>query len=48
MTVLSLRRPGDFVNIEADILGKYVRHYMNGAADKRDVTMDFLAKHGYV
>jgi riboflavin synthase len=46
-TTLGTRRPGDPVNMEADILGKHVRHYltMNGG---NGLSSDFLARHGYM
>ncbi|HOV60384.1 MAG TPA: riboflavin synthase [Candidatus Hydrogenedentes bacterium] len=28
-TVLGMRRPGEFVNIEADVLGKHVHHFLS-------------------
>lgn len=47
-TVLGSRRAGDFVNLEADILGKHVYHYVKGNGDGRGMTMDFLGRHGYL
>lgn len=46
-TTLGTRRPGDLVNMEADILGKHVRHYLNLDAGK-GLSADFLARHGFV
>ncbi len=46
-TTLGSRRPGDPVNMEADILGKHVRHYMN-LDGRNGVNADFLARHGFV
>ncbi len=40
-TALKLRRPGDLLNIEYDILGKYA------AASPAGLTMEFLRKHGF-
>ena len=45
-TTLGSRRPGDPVNMEADILGKHVRHYMNLDA-RNNLTPEFLARHGF-
>ena len=45
-TTLGSKRPGDLVNMEADILGKHVRHYMNPDG-KNGLTADFLARHGF-
>lgn len=54
-TTLHERRAGDVVNVECDILGKYVEKMLGGylagadrAADRGGVTMDLLARSGYV
>ncbi len=45
-TVLGERRPGDRLNLEGDILGKYVKHFVDGmrgsGLDER-----FLVEHGF-
>jgi len=43
------RRPGDAVNLEADILGKYVERYLeerNGTSSS-NITMDSLREQGF-
>ena len=40
-------RPGTPLNLEADILGKYVRHFLPGAAGPR-LDEEFLAQHGFL
>ncbi|HDP33707.1 MAG TPA: riboflavin synthase [Candidatus Hydrogenedentes bacterium] len=45
-TTLGAKRPNDPVNLEADIIGKHIRHYMNRDAGG-GVTADFLARHGF-
>jgi len=45
-TTLSSKRVGDPVNLEADMIGKHILHYMKGSA-KSSITTDFLARHGY-
>ncbi len=45
MTKLSGKRPGDRVNMEADILGKHVYHYMK--KDERGVSLEKLQRHGF-
>lgn len=45
-TILGQRRPGDVVNLEVDILAKYVESLMR--ADSRVVTAEFLEKYGFV
>jgi riboflavin synthase len=45
---LSQRRPGQVVNLEVDILGKYVERFVRGsAAGQRGVTEEFLAQQGF-
>jgi riboflavin synthase len=49
-TVLSQRKPGDTVNLENDIIGKYVEKLMKPAEEKSSksgITMDFLARNGF-
>ena len=50
LTTLTQRRPGDLVNLEVDLLGKYVERLLqlsNPEPAKSGITADFLAKHGY-
>lgn len=53
-TALQAKREGDTVNIECDILGKYVEQLLNyrGAAkaervEEAPLSLDYLAKHGF-
>jgi len=46
-TVLGSKRPGDKVNIETDLIGKYIAKLMN-KDQPGSVTLDFLAEHGYI
>ncbi|WP_258296808.1 riboflavin synthase [Paenibacillus peoriae] len=53
-TALQAKREGDTVNIECDILGKYVEQLLNyrGVAEaervqKAPLSLDYLAKHGF-
>jgi riboflavin synthase len=46
-TTLSERRPGDRVNLEADLLGKYVKHFVSGGSGK-GIDEEFLAQHGFL
>jgi riboflavin synthase len=46
-TVLSDRRTGDIVNLETDIIGKYVEKLLQPREDKQTLTIDFLAEHGF-
>jgi len=46
-TTLAAKRPGDTVNLEADVIGKHVYHFMKGTSGGQPITMDFLARHGF-
>jgi len=43
-TTLGASRPGERVNLEADIVGKYVLRHLEGGGG---VTRDFLKQHGF-
>ena len=43
-TILGQRTPGDVVNLEVDIIAKYVERLREGGSR---VTMEFLAEHGF-
>lgn len=50
VTVLSDRKEGDAVNLETDIIGKYVEKLlqpMTPTPASSGITMDFLSKHGF-
>ena len=50
VTVLGRKRPGDTVNLETDILGKYVEKLLRPreeAAPESGVTLEFLAQNGF-
>jgi riboflavin synthase len=47
-TKLQSKSPGDAVNLEADVLGKHILHYMKGAGNSAgSVTKEFLNRHGF-
>ncbi|MGB3308374.1 MAG: riboflavin synthase [Nodosilinea sp.] len=48
-TTLQNLRPGQAVNLEGDVLGKYVERFVEGkeAAAGDSVSLEFLAEHGY-
>jgi riboflavin synthase len=51
LTTLGAKGPGDTVNLETDILGKYVAKFMNREENKNDKDarfMDSLVKGGYI
>lgn len=49
-TILSQKSRGDTVNLENDMIGKYVEKLMKSAEpeDKSGIGMDFLAKNGFI
>ncbi|WP_026694245.1 riboflavin synthase [Peribacillus kribbensis] len=46
-TVLGKKQPGDVVNIENDMLGKYIVHQLERKAPKREISLEFLAENGF-
>jgi riboflavin synthase len=40
--------PGSIVNLEGDILGKYVEKFMRSGTPPTAISPDFLAEHGYL
>ena len=48
-TILGTKKTGDIVNLENDIIGKYVEQLMKPAeaAPQSGITMEFLAKNGF-
>ncbi len=47
-TALADRRPGDRVNLEADVLAKYVERLLKGRPQGDGVTWDLLARAGFL
>jgi len=46
-TTFKYLKNGDFVNIETDILGRYVEKFLS-AKNNNIITMDFLSENGFV
>lgn len=50
-TTLLTKKPGDTVNLETDMVGKYVEKLLHFQAEEENkdskITMEFLAKHGF-
>jgi riboflavin synthase len=44
-TTLGFKKAGDRVNVETDILGKYVERFVH---PDRGIDEDFLSKHGFL
>ena len=50
VTLLGQRRTGDRVNLESDLVGKYVERLLRPAPDEKGqsrLTMEFLTQHGF-
>lgn len=50
ITVLGERKEGDMVNLETDIIGKYVEKLITSVKEqpsKSNITRDFLSKYGF-
>ena len=48
LTTLGFKGPGDTVNLEADILGKYVARFLNKEPAKDESFMNTLRQEGYI
>jgi len=50
MTTLGFKKPGDSVNLESDIIGRYVEKLLkrSGGQGKAALTPEFLAEHGFI
>jgi len=46
-TTLAGKRPGDAVNLEADIIAKHIYHYVNATASSGGLTKELLARQGF-
>jgi len=46
-TTLGIRKKGDILNVEVDILGKYVKNMLSSTSEKDILTIDGLKEWGY-
>lgn len=46
VTTLLSKRVGEVVNLENDVIGKYVKKLM-GKSEKKGITLEFLAENGF-
>jgi len=46
-TVIGLKKSGDVVNIECDVIGKYVEKFVS-MPQKKGITMDMLKENGFI
>jgi riboflavin synthase len=47
-TTLASKKEGDLVNIETDIIGKYVEKLLPSQPEKKRIDISFLAEHGFI
>jgi riboflavin synthase len=47
-TVLALKQAGDIVNLECDMVGKYIEKFVQNRQSKGQLTESFLAEHGFM
>ena len=53
LTTVGFKKPGDAVNIETDLVGKYIEKFIQapaskGVSEKSNIDMAFLAKSGFL
>jgi len=51
ITTLQHKQKGDLVNIECDLVGKYIEKFLKGSAEgpeKQKIDIDFLSKHNFL
>jgi len=48
VTTLGLKRPGDGVNLEVDVIGKYVEKFLAGRGESPGVTEELLREAGFM
>lgn len=46
-TILGMKSVGDKVNVETDMLGKYVLHHLRKTDNTSNITMEFLKQNGF-
>ena len=46
-TVLKYLKIGDYVNIEVDILAKYIEKFLSTSDNKTEISLEFLQEHGF-
>ncbi len=48
VTTMGTKKVGDQVNIEVDILGRYVERLLSQETKQSSISMEFLSKHGFL
>lgn len=47
-TILSYKKVGDIVNLENDIVGKYIEKFTRPEKNKNNISMNFLSENGFI
>jgi riboflavin synthase len=49
-TTLAHRKKGEMVNLECDMVGKYIERFMNAGTEskQRTIDLDYLKEHGFI
>lgn len=47
-TILSYKKSGDVVNLENDIIGKYIEKFTSPEKSKSNISMNFLKENGFI
>lgn len=48
LTTLSFKKAGDYVNLETDLIGKYVARFLGRDPGGPEINEEFLAEHGFL
>jgi len=48
LTTLSFKKAGDYVNLETDLIGKYVARFLGRDPGGSGINEEFLAEHGFL
>lgn len=46
-TNLKYKKDGDIINLECDIIGKYIEKFVNQTKEESRITEDFLKENGF-
>ncbi len=46
-TILGMKKIGSLVNVETDLVGKYILHQLKSGQESPTITRDFLAQNGF-
>lgn len=47
-TTMGFKKVGDSVNLETDIIGRYIEKYLQAGREEGNINMGFLAENGFI